>query len=178
MMNNLLQQGKMDGSVIPTELSRKLTIDGITNTYQVYKIRLDLLYYNDQNDRISTWISQYKTENGVSVLDRSDSEKYNSLIEEFIVKSNPLSIEKTQANIKLFDQKEYGVVLADGRIIDGNRRYTCLRRLSKENDKFKYFEAVILERSFESSAKEIKKLELSIQHGEESKIDYNPINFI
>lgn len=175
MMKNLLQQGKIEGSVIPTELSRKLTIDGITNTYQVYKIRLDLLYYNDQNDRISTWISQYKTENGVSVLDRSDSEKYNSLIEEFIVKSNPLSIEKTQANIKLFDQKEYGVVLADGRIIDGNRRYTCLRRLSKEDDKFKYFAAVVLERSIESSAKEIKKLELSIQHGEESKIDYNPI---
>jgi len=174
-MKNLLQQEKMDGFVIPTELSRKLTIDGITNTYQVYKIKLDLLYYNEQNDRISTWISQYKTENGVSVLDRSDSKKYNSLIEEFIVKSNPLAIEKTQANIELFDQKEHGVVLADGRIIDGNRRYTCLRRLSKKNDKFKYFEAVILEKNIESSAKQIKELELSIQHGEESKIDYNPI---
>lgn len=175
MMKNLLQQGKMDGSVIPTELSRKLTIDGITNTYQVYKIRLELLYYNDQNDRISTWISQYKTENRISVLDRSDSEKYNSLIEEFIVKSNPLAIEKTQANIELFDQKEHGVVLADGRIIDGNRRYTCLRKLSKKNPKFNYFEAVILEKNIESSAKQIKALELSIQHGEESKIDYNPI---
>ena len=33
-----------------TSLSRKLTLGGVTKAYPVYKIRLDLLYYNDQND--------------------------------------------------------------------------------------------------------------------------------
>src|SRR5699024_11004679 len=39
-----------------------------------------------------------------------------------------------------------------------------------------YFEAVILERDIENNEKEIKLLELSIQHGEEGKVDYNPID--
>lgn len=173
---NLLKDGIALSAVIPTKLSRKLTIDGITQAYPVYKVRLDMLFYNDKNDRIATWISQYKSTNEANAHDVTDREAYKSLIESFIIKSNPLAIEKTQTNIELVDQREPGVVLADGRIIDGNRRYTCLRRLSVKNDHFKYFETVILDRNIENSAKQIKMLELSIQHGEESKVDYNPID--
>lgn len=173
---NLLTDGIAQEVVFPTQLTRKLTIDGVTSTYPVYRVRLDQLYYNDQNDRISTWISKYKAEHddqGPSTTQRDD---YNKLIETFIVESNPDSIRKTQNNIELVDQREPGVVLVDGRVIDGNRRFTCLRRLAAKNDKFNYFETVILDRNIESSAKQIKLLELSIQHGEESKVDYNPID--
>lgn len=172
---NLLIEGIERKAVIKTTLTRKLTIDGITKPYPVYKIRLDALFYNDQNDRIATWISQYKSQNG-QAPDLSDREAYNAIIEQFIVESNPDALKKTQTNIELVDQREAGVVLADGRIIDGNRRFTCLRRLSAKNERFQYFEAVILDRNIESSAKQIKMLELSIQHGEETKVDYNPID--
>ena len=154
----------------------KLTVDGLTKAYPVYKIRLDCLFYNDQNDRIATWISQYKAQHGGQAPDISQREEYNNIIEQFIVESNPDAIRKTQSNIEMVDQREAGVVLADGRIIDGNRRFTCLRRLSAKKPRFNYFEAVILDRNIENSAKQIKLLELSIQHGEESKVDYNPID--
>ena len=55
---NLLTEGLALHLVEPTTLSRKLTIDGITKAYPVYKVKLDQLFYNDQNDRIATWISQ------------------------------------------------------------------------------------------------------------------------
>jgi len=132
------------------------------------------LYYNDQNDRIATWISEYKSDGGI--IDTANREGYNATIEGFIVKSNPEAIKKTQTNIELVDQREPGVVLADGRIIDGNRRFACLRRLAQKSDKFNHFETIILDKNIESSAKQIKMLELSIQHGEESKVDYNPID--
>ncbi len=74
------------------------------------------------------------------------------------------------------DQREPGVVLADGRIIDGNRRFTCLRRLEKKNPRYGYFETIILDRNIENNAKQIKMLELSIQHGEEARVDYNPVD--
>ena len=45
-----------------TNLSRKLTLGGVTKAYPVYRVRLDLLYFNDQNDRIATWITQYKND--------------------------------------------------------------------------------------------------------------------
>lgn len=173
---NLLREGIAQRAVIKTTISKKLTVDGITSTYPVYKVKLDRLFYNNQNDRIATWISRYRAQNNGQMPDISDREKYNSIIEGFIVESNPEAIKRTTTNIELVDQKEPGVVLADGRIIDGNRRFTCLRRLAEKNEKFGYFETVILDRNYESNAKQIKMLELAIQHGEETKVDYDPID--
>lgn len=173
---NLLKEGLTAQAVVKTAQTRKLTVDGLTKAYPVYKVRLDCLFYNDQNDRIATWISQYKAQHEGKAPDSYDREAYNAIIEQFIVESNPEAIRKTQTNIEMVDQREAGVVLADGRIIDGNRRFTCLRRLATKSDRFAYFETVILDRNIESSAKQIKMLELSIQHGEESKVDYNPID--
>lgn len=173
---SLLKEGITQQAVIKTAQTRKLTVDGLTKAYPVYKVHLDWLFYNDQNDRIATWISQYKAQHDGKAPNSSDREAYNAIIEQFIVESNPEAIRKTQTNIEMVDQREAGVVLADGRIIDGNRRFTCLRRLAAKNDRFGYFETVILDRNIEHSAKQIKMLELSIQHGEESKVDYNPID--
>ena len=45
-MINLLQE--MNNEIVQkTQLSRKLTIDGVTNAYPVYRVRLDQLFYND-----------------------------------------------------------------------------------------------------------------------------------
>ena len=173
---SLLKEGIELHTVQKTTLTRKLTVDGITKPYPVYKIRLDQLYYNDQNDRIATWISKYKNEHNGQMPDTADRDAFNSIIEQFIIESNPDAIKRTQNNIELVDQREPGVVLSDGRIIDGNRRFTCLRRLAQKNERFSYLDAVILDRNIDQNAKEIKRLELSIQHGEESKVDYNPID--
>ena len=158
-----------------TEISKKLTIDGTTKTHPVYRIRLDQLYYNDQNDRIATWISKYNAENGNLDV---DSPNYNEIIHEMIKESNPDAFKKTKNNIRDFEQRESGVVLKDGRIIDGNRRFTCLRELSHEDPKFNYFDAVILDNTYddEYGKKTIKALELTLQHGTEKQVDYDPIN--
>lgn len=174
-MINLLKDGL--GSVVEkTSLTRKLTINGVTKTYPVYRVKLDQLFYNDQNDRVATWISQYKSEHGEDAFQKLDREEYNAIIERFIIQSNEAAIDKTQMNIALVHQREPGVILADGRVIDGNRRFTCLRRLAGSNPEFNWFETVILETSIETDKKQIKMLELAIQHGEEKKVDYNPID--
>lgn len=178
-MKNLLKE-ELGRAVETTGLSKKLTIDGIAKAYPVYRVRLDQLFYNDQNDRIATWISQYKNEHGEEAfeetLKESTHESYNAIIEQFIIQSNETAIEKTQMNIALVHQREPGVILSDGRIIDGNRRFTCLRRLAQKDDTFNWFETVILDTNIETSRKQIKMLELAIQHGEEKKVDYNPID--
>lgn len=172
---DLLAAISPDGLVQPTQLTRKLVIDGRSQTYQVYRIRLDLLFYNAQNDRIATWISQYKAEHDGQLPEETDIEAYNSIIEEFIVKSNEDAIKKTANNIRLFDQQVPGVVLSNGLLIDGNRRFTCLRRLAKEDPRFNWLEAVILPEEIASDPKRIKILELNIQHAEEGKVDYDPV---
>ena len=126
---------KIDNSdvKIKTEQTKKISIGGETKLYPVYQIRLDALYYNDKNDRIATWISRYKSENNNKSLDTLTTAEYNDVIENFIIESNRTALEKTKNNIDLIGQQEPGVILSDGRIIDGNRRFTCLRLLHKEN---------------------------------------------
>lgn len=153
-----------------------MTVDGITKIYPVYKVRIDQLYYNDQNDRIATWISRYKADNNISNFNDLNREKYNDIIGNFIKQSNVKAFNNTLNNISAIGQQEPAVILPDGRIIDGNRRFTCLRELSKENSKFNHLEAVIIEKDIQNNKKEIKLLELYLQHGREERVDYNPID--
>ena len=160
-----------------TTLTRKVTYAGRTAVYPVYRVRLDALYYNDQNDRIATWISRYEAENGADSLSGLDVDIYNMIIENFICESNPEAIQRTQKNIALVGQRESGVTLADGRIVDGNRRFTCLRRIQRGSSTPQYFETVIMHIDIRADKKQIKLLELSIQHGEEKKVDYDLIDY-
>lgn len=173
---SLLKRSGTDG-VEKTLLTRKITINGQTQTYPVYRIRLNLLYYNDQNDRIATWISRYEAENGEDSLKALDRDIYNRIIEGFIYESNPESINKTQNNIATVGQRLPGVILDDGRVIDGNRRFTCLRRIQRTTNEPVYFETAILEANIAKDQKQIKLLELAIQHGEEEKVDYDQIDY-
>lgn len=154
-MVDLLRDGQ-DEYVFETGLSQKFTINGKTTAYPVYRIRLDKLFYNDQNDRIATWISQYKSEHGSNAFSQLDREEYNSIIEGFIVQSNEAAIEKTRSNIALVQQRQPGVILTDGRVIDGNRRFTCLRQLAKKDEQFNWFETVILDTTIEAGKKRSK----------------------
>lgn len=173
---NLLKEGIEQGFVIKTEATKKLVIDGLSDLYPVYKVRINHLFYNNQNDRIATWISEYETKHSCTLEIEKDKEQYNSIIHEFITKSKEDKLKETQFNISLFGQQEAGVVLSDGRVIDGNRRFTCLRNLAKNSDNFSYFETVILDKNYEQNEKQIKMLELQIQIGKEERVDYDPID--
>ncbi len=177
-----LQEGSLlqlvgTDTVQKTTLTRKVTYGGKTVVYPVYKVRLDALYFNDQNDRIATWITQYESENGKDSLSSLNTDIYNRIIENFVTDSNPEAIQKTQKNIALVGQREPGVALADGRIVDGNRRFTCLRRIQRLQEEPVYFETVIMDMDIREDKKQIKLLELAIQHGEEKKVDYDMIDF-
>lgn len=171
---DLLSDGIAQGFVRQTKQSRKLTIDGRTDVYPVYAIKLDKLYYNNQNDRIASWTSEWRAEHGTDIDPTAPN--FNDVIEGYVVASNPDAIRKTQNNIRLNGQQEPGVVLASGVIVDGNRRYTCLRRLAKDDPQFGWFEATILDEAVAADPKRIKMLELSIQHGRESRVPYDPID--
>lgn len=168
--NNDLTDVMMKGEIVGT---KKMNIKGQVRNMDVYRIPIDRLYYNDKNDRIATWISKYESENGS--IRSLDTNAYNDKIQEYIIKSDKQKFVTTMNNIRNFSQLEAGVVFIDGRVIDGNRRFTCLRKLFQDtgDQSYAYFDAVILNN--EISEKEIKLMELVLQHGQEGKVDYNPI---
>lgn len=78
-------------------------------------------------------------------------------------------------------QADPGYVLSDGRLIDGNRRFTARRMLDQDPlvTEQQYFEAVILDDlsvNNQDDKKKIKSLELQIQFGKVDKVNYNPID--
>lgn len=165
---------KGKNGVKPTTSTKKISFGGKLEEFIVYRVNLKYLYYNDKNDRVATWMSQYIEEKGL--LDRKDVEKYNNIIENFIINSNKSAFTRTKNNISEIGQREPGVILNDGRVIDGNRRFTCLRQLYKEtqNQEHEFFETIIVDGEVDD--KEIKILELDLQHGVDEKVDYNPID--
>ena len=163
--------------IYKTKMTKKMTFAGKTEVYPIYRVRLDALYYNDQNDRIATWISAYKAEHGAGALSTLGSDEYNTVIENFIYESNPDAIKKTQKNIAMIGQQQPGVILSNGRVVDGNRRFTCLRRIQRETGEPQFFETVIMNADMNRDRKQIKLLELAIQHGEEAKVSYDMIDY-
>lgn len=168
-----------NGQLIKTGAKPKLPIqipkvtDGMLD---VYRIPLEHLYYNDENGRIASAIS--RLENRPSPAKDNDNPDYNLLIENMVVEDNPAKLKQTKKSIKESGQKVFGYVLADGRVIDGNRRYTALRQLAKETGESYFFEAVILPFTYELKTEraEIKRLELAIQMGTEERQAYDPVD--
>lgn len=172
---SLLEDGIKTGKVLPTGRKEKHSIDNVTRDFEIYSIRCDLLFYNDQNDRIATRVSEYNLAQGADLLALGRDE-YNDVIEEFIINSNPGALGKTEKSIALRGQLRPGIVLNDGRVIDGNRRLTCIRRLARAKHEVGWFETAILDDATGSDPKRIKLLELAIQIGEEEKVAYDPVD--
>lgn len=155
--------------------TKKLSIQGQTKIFDVYRIPIEYLLYNKKNGRIATYVSQFIDEG--KEFPQNNIEEFNNIIEKYIENSNPEALKKTKANIRIMSQTEPAVVMENGIILDGNRRFTSLRQLTKEGAgaEFAYLEAVILP-SDKYTEKDIKRLELNLQHAIESKVDYNPID--
>ncbi|WP_321316454.1 hypothetical protein [Labilibaculum sp.] len=161
----------------PVATGTKLIYQGEIREFDVYKIPIDFLAYNVENGRISSLVKSYKREHGgLNVDNENDSNK----IAQFLYNSNEQRNKKTIEDLAKNGQLEPGIITMDGIIVDGNRRASLLREISKNpkydqntKDKCSYFLARILPE--DADEREILRLETSFQMGADSKVDYNPI---
>ena len=110
---------KIGNDEIKLEGSKKLKIVN-EELNEIYKIPLKYLYYNDQNDRIATFVSEYESDNNIKIKDL-DVESRNRVIEDFISKSDNDKFEKTKSDIFAKGQQETAFVLKDGRVFEFGR---------------------------------------------------------
>lgn len=151
----------------------------IGETFDVYRIPLDLLVPNVLNDRITWKIREYEAANQRQLsIENQDDVEFLYLL---IMQEHPAENERTLADLARNGQQVDGVITNTGIIIDGNRRATLLRALFKgEAEKFKknveefaYFNAIVLPDDMED--REIMAMETMLQIGADKKIDYNRI---
>lgn len=176
---NLKNQELKDFGIIETEETKKLLIGGKILVLPVFKIPIELLKYNILNGRIYTEVQNLRNKHEVDFENLSQEEANNN-IENLIWDTEPIKNKATLQSIESYGQLEAGVILTDTTVIDGNRRFTCLRRLNRGSEgsgEFAYFRAAILDPDQEKiGKKEIRKFELSVQFGQQEKVDYDPLN--
>lgn len=157
-----------------------LRYKGSTRAEIVWRIPLDYLIYNKYNGRIGSDVLSYEKQNG-ELNAELDSDR--EIIERFLYESKVDRNKTTMDSLLKNGQQRYGIVTADGIIVDGNRRAMLLNRLFHKHDELgytygqvehcKYFLAIILPDDAEE--KDIQQLETIYQMGEDDKLDYNPI---
>lgn len=164
--------------------SHQPEMTGITITYRgerkrfnAYSVPLEILTYNPYNGRIGAEVKSYERQN--HVLDPNNPDDV-AIIEEFLWNSKVDANKATLNSLLRNHQEKFGIVTADGMIIDGNRRACLLNRLFhdqklplSEREHTQYFLCIVLPE--DATKKEILKLETTYQMGEDAKVDYGPI---
>lgn len=170
-INEFIRTGEAAGWLRQTDNVNNIRINGQNQDQRVYEVRIDQLHYNVQNGRIATFISRYQMEQGALP---DDAEARDNLIERMIEQDNPARLKKTKLDIKTKGQQEVAIILSNGIVIDGNRRFTCLRLLAREEAQPRFLRCYIFPDTYDEKA--IKGLELEIQLGRDEKVDYDPIS--
>ena len=139
----------------------------------VYRLPLDLLFYNIRNGRFAAEYIDLKKKEGreLNAEDPADAKKIQTLLLELDPKQTLI----LENDLKKVRQKEPGVITIGGYVINGNRRMSVLQNLVEQGDSdFNYLEAARLPGGV--SASDIWKIEAGIQLSRRVQLDYGPIN--
>jgi hypothetical protein len=150
---------------------------GERKEFDAYRIPLSYLVYNPYNGRIGSAVKSYERQNHpLNPENLTDK----AIIEKFLWDSKIDANKITKKRLLKEHQEKHGIVTADGKIIDGNRRAMLLNNIMadetiefNEKSHCQYFIAIIL--PDDADKKEILALETTYQMGEDAKVDYNPI---
>lgn len=182
ILNLSVNENLEDWGIKRTAKTKVLVLKNESVEYTVFRIPVDILVYNPNNGRIFIEARRFENEENIKLemLKDNDSKKYNDEIENLIWSTNEERNLATKRDIEKYGQMEPGVVLDDGIVIDGNRRFTCIRRLHREHpddEKYAYFLAAIIHvDGKEITKKLLKEYELRVQFGADEKVGYNVIN--
>ena len=120
-LNAFINTGTAEGWLRQTDNVNEIRVNGQSQNQRVYEVRIDRLHYNVQNGRIATFISRYQMEHGKLP---EDVEARDELIEKMIEEDNPARLKTTRLDIKTKGQQDVAIILSNGIVIDGNRRFT------------------------------------------------------
>src|SRR5712692_740917 len=157
-------------------------LKGKRRELDVHRIPTKHLYFNIENGRYADKMIQLKADNpGVVINPREDRwrEKIHDMLKGTYsgTEGDQESFETLRADILAKQQLHPGVVLADGGVLDGNRRLAVLLDLSKTErnpGRFEFFEGAILPEDV--GPEDRWRIEAGLQIGRDEKLAYSPIN--
>ncbi|MDE2588765.1 MAG: hypothetical protein KGL95_03770, partial [Patescibacteria group bacterium] len=141
-------------------------------TLDVYRLPLNLLFYNVENGRFATDYLALKKRLGREL--NSEDPKDAQEIEKMLRGLNPSRTESLKNNLEENEQVLPGLITHDGFVVNGNRRMSVYSLLKQKNPKFGYMNVGRLPPSVDEA--DVYKIELGYQLAKDEKLDYGPIN--
>lgn len=174
--------GTLEQASTKTGRKELFWLKGKKEELDVFRVPTKLLHFNIENGRYADKMFQLRADNpGVHIDPREPQwkEKIGSMLRGQYrgTESDRGPFENLRADILAKEQLKPGVVLADGGVLDGNRRLAVLIDLAdSENNpsRFEYFEGVILPPDVR--AEDRWRIEAGLQIGRDEKLAYSPIN--
>jgi hypothetical protein len=165
----------------PTNRVERYWINGKKQDLPIYQIDIERLHFNIANGRYADRMIRLQRENPGVVIEPSKPE-WKEQIENMLAgehrdtQRDRAAFQELMEDLRTRDQLRPGVAVADGGVIDGNRRLAALRRLWREtnDDRFRYFDAAIL--PADTSEEDRWRIEAGMQLGKNDRWDYSPIN--
>ena len=140
----------------------------------VYDIPTSYLKLNPVNTRILSKRLELESQNQSHLDDLEMQEKIGSWIWESDINKN----KKTLEDILTKSQEKPAVITRDGLVVSGNRRLTIIRRINSEKGSSIKLKCIVLKVTYSDSKQseiDIRRLEYSLQTGEDEKVNYDPI---
>lgn len=151
-----------------------LSMKGKKINLSVYRLPIDLLFYNIRNGRFTAEYNELvKKEGGHLQPEKKDDANKIKLL---LLNLDKTETTRTYNDIKIRGQWNCGVITEDGYMIDGNRRMSIISKLYDDtgSEEWKYLEVARLEEPI--SPEDLWTLEAGMQLGKDEIVRYGPVN--
>lgn len=156
------------------ELVFPINLKGEKRLLKVYKLPIDLLFFNVRNGRFAAeYIELVKREGGDLQPEKKEDAKK---IKKMLLELDPSETKRTYDDIKIRGQWNCGIITDDGYVIDGNRRMSIISKLYDDTglESWKFIDVARLDVPI--SPEDLWKLEAGIQLGKDEIVRYGPVN--
>lgn len=149
-------------------------LKGERKILNVYKLPIDMLFYNIRNGRFAAEYKELEKIEGGSLRPENPNDAIK--IKQKLLDLDKTETERTMEDIKIRGQWNCGIITQDGYVVDGNRRMSIISKLYDDTGlgKWKYLNVARLDVSI--SPEDLWKLEAGIQLGKDEIVKYGPVN--
>jgi hypothetical protein len=146
--------------------THSVIIKGESKDIQVYKIPLDLLFYNIKNSKFAAkYLESKELDRDLRPNKIEDRQLIKKMLFGGYSRSNSLELEN---DIREYGLREPGIITRDGYLIDGNRRMAMLTGLFDEtsDEKYNFMNVARIENAITNKDLCYIQRDLQLGHGE------------
>ena len=151
-----------------------ISLRGTKQTLEVYRLPINMLFYNIRNGRFAAEYKDLEKNEGGSLVpeNKDDANK----IKRLLLGLDPAETRRTRNDIKIRGQWNCGIITQDGYVIDGNRRMSIISALYDETGDTRWNFLDVARLNLSISPEDLWKLEAGIQLGMDEIVRYGPVN--